>query len=195
MRVLALVLTIGLAAIVAGCVPSLHALYTEETTTFELGLLGVWEQGKGESLWEFSRKGTNTYSLAYTDNQGKAGQFEVRLVTIGERQFLDLYPEDPKEIENPYYKFHLFRVHTFLKLSIDRSALQLAGMNPTWLKTKLEADPTAIQHERVNNQIVITALPKDLQAFAYRYADDKEAFSAVITLKRIKGADVAAVIE
>jgi hypothetical protein len=195
MRALGFALSVVAASIAAGCIPSLHALYTDETTTFEPGLLGAWEQGKAESMWEFTQKGTNTYGLVYTDKQGKAGRFDVRLVAIGERHFLDLYPEDPKEVENPYYKFHLFRMHTFLKLSLDGSSLQLAGMNPTWLNEKLKADPSAIQHERVNNQVVITASPKELQAFVHRYADDKDAFSAVIKLTRIQAAEVAAVIE
>jgi hypothetical protein len=36
---------------------------------------------------------------------------------------------------------------------------------------------------------------KELQAFVHRYADDKDAFSAVIKLTRIQAAEVAAVIE
>jgi hypothetical protein len=181
----------GAALAVAGCIPSLQPLYTDKTTTFDPALVGVWEQANAESTWAFTRKEPNAYGLTYTDKKGHPGHFEARLVKLGDRYFLDLFPDDPQQIENAYYKFHLFRVHTFLKVSLDGSTLQLAGMDPSWLKRQLDADPTFVRHATVNNMIVLTAAPEELQQFLRGHADDKDVFTAVIHLARKDVASVA----
>jgi hypothetical protein len=191
MKPLTFPLVVGVALAVVGCIPSLQPLYTEKTTTFEPALIGVWQQDNAESTWAFTRKETNAYSLTYTDKQGRPGQFEARLVKLGDNYFLDLFPEDPQQVENAYYKFHLLRVHTFLKMSLDGSELQLAGMDPTWLKRHLDADPATVRHTTVNNMIVLTASPEELQKFVRRHADDKDVFTAVIHLTRNDAAWVA----
>jgi hypothetical protein len=178
--------------VVAGCIPSLQPLFTDKTTVFEPALVGVWQQENAESTWAFERRESNTYSLTYTDKQGRPGQFEARLVKLGDKYFLDLMPEDPRQVENAYYKFHLLRVHTFLRMSLDGSAMQLAGMDPSWLKRQLDANPTFVRHAVVNDMIVMTASTEELQKFAQCYADDKDAFSAVIHLTRKQAASVAA---
>jgi hypothetical protein len=192
MRSLTFPLVVGAALAVAGCIPSLQPLYTDKTTTIDPALVGLWEQDNGDSTWAFVQKETNTYGLTYTDKEGKPGQFEVRLVKLGNMYFLDLFPEDPQQGENAYYKFHLLRIHTFLKMSLDGSTLQLAGMDPSWLKRQLDADPAIVRHATVNNMIVFTASSEELQQFVRRHADDKDAFSIVINLTRRDAAAVAA---
>ena len=192
MRSLLFPLLVGAALLAAGCIPSLQPLYTDKTTTFDPALVGVWQQENAESTWAFTPKETNLYSLTYTDKQGRPGQFEVRLVKLGNRYFLDLFPEDPQQVENAYYKFHLLRVHTFLKMSMDGSALELAGIDPNWLKRQLDADPRVVPHATVNDMIVLTASPEQLQRFVRLHADDKDAFGAVIHLARMKTPAVAA---
>jgi hypothetical protein len=182
----------GAAMLVAGCIPSLQPLFTDKTTVFDPALVGVWEQENAESTWAFARNESNTYSLTYTDNKGKSGHFEARLVRLGDNYFLDLFPEDPKQIENAYYKFHLLPVHTFLKASLDASTMQLAGMDPNWLKRQLDADPMIVRHATVNNMIVLTDSPEELQKFVRRHVEDKDAFSAVIDLTRRAATRVAA---
>lgn len=184
MKPLRFSLLMGAAIMVAGCIPSLQPLFTDKTTVFEPALIGVWQQENGESTWAFARKESNIYSLTYTDNEGRPGQFEARLIKLGDKYFLDLFPDEPQQSENAYYKFHLLRVHTFLKVSLDGSNLQLAGMDPNWLKRQLDVNRSAVRHETVNNMIVLTATPAELQKFVRLHADDKDAFSAVIDLTR-----------
>jgi hypothetical protein len=174
MRSFTFPLVVGAALAVAGCIPSLQPLYTDRTTTFEPALVGVWEQESAESPWAFARKETNIYGLTYTDKQGKPGQFEARLVKLGDKYFLDLFPEDPQQVENAYYKFHLLRVHTFLKVSLNGSAMRLAGMDPGWLNRQLNADPAIVRHATVNEMIVLTASSEELQKFVRLHADDKD---------------------
>jgi hypothetical protein len=42
-------------SLVAGCIPSLNPLYTDENIVFEPALVGVWKQPQGTARWEFTK--------------------------------------------------------------------------------------------------------------------------------------------
>jgi hypothetical protein len=67
-------LLIGL-TILAGCVPSLNAVYTEEDLVFDPALVGVWTQEGNAARWEFSKSDGKSYRLLYTDERGQQGRF------------------------------------------------------------------------------------------------------------------------
>lgn len=184
MRLYNKLLVVAVSLVIPSCIPSLHSLYTDKDTPIEPAILGDWVQDSGDSTWLFAKKDNHTYRLIYTDKDGRPGEFEARLVKLGKQMFLDLFPEDPKLPENAYYKYHLLRAHTFLRVSVSASQMQLAGMDPTWLKSLLASDPDAIRHETVNDTIVFTASPKELQTFLMKHGGDPKAFAAVIELSR-----------
>ena len=185
MRLLNQLLVVTVSLVIAGCIPSLYPLYTDKDTTFDPAIVGSWVQDNKDSTWHFAKKDNNAYRLIYTDKEGRPGEFEARLVKLDKQMFLDLFPDEPKLPENGYYKFHLLRVHTFLKLSlVDGSEMLLAGMNPGWLQEQLASDPDAVRHETVNDTIILTASPKELQAFVAKHGKDEKAFSIVIHLTR-----------
>ena len=57
-------------------------------------------------------------------------------------------------------------------------------MNPKWLKTLLEEQPDAVAHEMVDDRILLTASPKELQAFVARYVGTEDAFGDSSQMKR-----------
>jgi hypothetical protein len=63
-------------------------------------------------------------------------------------------------------------------------ALGLVERTKNWLKSLLASDPDAIGHETVNDVIVFTASPKELQQFVLKHSADGKAFAAVIHLTR-----------
>ena len=186
-----LVLTLIVAMIVAGCVPSLNPLYTDKDVVFEPALVGVWaEKEDSEETWAFEKAGDKAYKLVYTE-KGKKGEFKVHLVKLGNTLFLDLYPDDTalKEIDrNDFYKSHLLLAHTFAKVTQIEPRLQMAFFNPDWLKKLLEKDPKAVRHEKIDeDRIVLTASTKELQGFVLEHANTKDAFGdEPSNLKRIK---------
>jgi hypothetical protein len=185
MRLYNKLLVVAVSMVIPACIPSLHSLYTDKDTPIEPAILGDWVQDNQDSTWLFAKQDNHAYRLIYTDKEGRPGEFEARLVKLGKLMFLDLFPNDPKLPENAYYKFHLLRAHTFLKVSVSASDMQLAGMDPTWLKNLLQSDPDAIRHETVNDTIVFTASPKELQEFVMKHGGDPKAFGAVIHLNRM----------
>jgi hypothetical protein len=184
MRFFNKLVVVAVSLVIPACIPSLHPLYTDKDTAYDPALVGSWVQDNEDSSWHFAKKENNAYRLIYTDKEGRPGEFEARLVKLDKQMFLDLFPEEPKLPENGYYKFHLLRAHTFMKVSVTGAEMQLAGMDPNWLKSRLESDPDAIRHETMNEMIVFTASPKELQQFVLKHSGDEEAFAAVIHLTR-----------
>ncbi len=161
----------------AGCVPSLHPLYTDADVVFDPALIGVWgEKSDAKETWAFTKDTGKAYHLVDTDKDGKTGNFVVHLVDLGGTRFLDLYPADPKMAENDFYKMHLVPAHSFALVSEIGPALGLAFLNPDWLKKTLESSPDAIKHEVVEDTILLTAQPKELQRFLLANLKTKNAF-------------------
>ena len=101
----------------AGCVPSIHGLYTDKDTVYDPALVGIWSEPNSTETWEFTQAGEKAYRLTITEDKGKTGRFQVHLVKLQGKMFLDLFPEDPNLPGNTdYYKFHLLPVHSFLRL-------------------------------------------------------------------------------
>ena len=176
--------------VAAGCVPSLNPLYTEKDLVFEPALVGVWtENDEAKDTWAFEKQGENGYRLIYT-NDGKTGEFEARLLKLGGTLFLDFYPDEAglKDLtRNDFYKSHLVPAHSFAKVMQIEPTLQMALLDPDWVKKLLEKNPGAIAHGQVaEDRIVLTAPTKELQKFVVQYA--KEAFGEgePSNLKRIK---------
>jgi len=176
---------LGLLIVLAGCVPSLHPLYTKQDLIFDPALVGEWSGKNSNDTWTFTKSGEKEYKLVYTDGEGKTGEFVVHLVKLEGRLFLDLYPQEPELKENDFYKMHLLPVHTFMKVQQIEPTLQMAILNPDWIKTFLQEHPDAVRHEKLDQDyIVLTASTKELQSFLIKYGDTKDAFGDLSDLTR-----------
>jgi hypothetical protein len=176
---------IGLLLVLGGCVPSLHPLYTDKDLIFDLGLLGEWEwkEDTGKEIWAFTKEGEKEYQLVFTDKEGKQGRFHVHLLKIDDRMFLDLFPQNSDLKESDFYKLHLVSPHTFMLVTQIQPTLQMAFFDPDWTKAYLKEHPEAIRHEKVDDQIVLTAQPKELQAFVLQHERDAFHKMGILTRK------------
>lgn len=167
----------------AGCVPSLHPLYTEKDAFFEQKLLGCWTDGK--DTWKFQKAADpNAYSLTMT-KKGDLGKFDAHLVKIENMIFMDLFPQKPDLKTNDFYKLHLLPAHTFIKVEQIEPKLTLSVMDPETIKEMLENDPNIIKHEILDDKrIVLTASTKELQDFLKEHADDKGLFGEPAEMER-----------
>jgi len=185
MRKISRFLLASLLFLLTGCVPSLHPLYTNDDLIFDQSLLGSWV-GEKKSGWTFSNDGDKkAYKAVYTDEDGKTGEFVAHLVKLKKTMFLDLYPADPSLAQNDFYKMHLVPAHSFLLVSKIEPELQIAALNPSWLKDYLAKHPEAIAHEVLEEkQIVLTASTKQLQEFLLTHVQTKDAFGDMSSWKR-----------
>lgn len=168
----------------SGCIRSLHPIYTEQDIAFEPGLIGQWSEDNSKEIWTFSKKETNSYTLVYTDDKGRKGKFSAHLAKLNEKLFLDLFPEERELKENDFYKFHFMPVHTFLYVKQIEPTLQMSFPDPDWLEKFIADNPKAIQHEETNDEIILTASTKELQAFWLKHLNTKVVFKDTSNMKR-----------
>jgi hypothetical protein len=191
-----------LAGVLGGCVPvlSLHPLYTEKDVVFEEKILGKWFDEEEETIhtYEFSRleEPPKTYKLTYTDDEGRKGLFEAKLVKLEDKLFFDIFTEQlPCDIEDAnkaewfYNAFLLIPAHTFVKVDFTEPKLKLALTDDEKMKELLEADPNAVKFESIDDKAVLTASTKELQKFVLKYADDERLFPTKINLVRKRTAE------
>ena len=191
MKGLALTCTLLALAIAAGCIPSLHPLYTDKDLVFEPALLGTWDGDGSGSSWQFAQAGENAYTLVFTDDSGRTGGFDAHLASINGRLFLDFFPQEPEIDANEFYMLHIMPVHTFALVELSEEELKLSVIDPNWLDELLAEEPGAVKHEIVMDFPVFTASTEELQAFVTRCADTEGAFSDPMNLKRIAEAPTA----
>jgi len=202
-----------LAGLLAGCVPvmSLHPLYTDKDLVFEEKLLGTWvdDPNNPETTWEFKRvadepkrngqfkrpeEQEKAYELIFSDNEGKKGSFFAHLVKLENKLFLDVYPSeppwdeaDPNKVDWVYNTLFLVPVHTFIKINGIEPQLKLQLTDDDELEKLLKEDPNAVEYTSIDNQPILTASTKELQAFVLKYADDDRLFTdeAILIRKEV----------
>jgi hypothetical protein len=172
------------AVLILGCGPamSLHPLYTEEDVIFEPALVGVWGE-KEDECWTFrkSSKG-NTYDFIYTSKGSNIGggadsmAFVGHLINLGGKMFMDAASR-----ESDVGPLLAIPVHAFLRLSLEGDSLGIAYLDDVWLKENIENNKIRIKHELVDDNILLTASPKELQELVVNCAEDKEAFDMEYT--------------
>src|SRR5688572_23751547 len=176
-------------ALIAGCVPSWNALFTEKDLVFDAKLVGTWNGDEGE-VWTFAKEGDKKYKLTYTDKEGKA-TFDANLVKLQDRQFLDVQI-DSAGYEglklNALAKITMLPAHLFFRVDEIGDVLKLAAPNPDWLGKHLESNPKAVAHLRKEEGVLLlTADTKELQAFVLKHAAGEALFGDSFTLKRKSG--------
>jgi len=187
-----------LAALLGGCIPviSLHPLFTEENLVFEEKLLGTWvddPKSPKNTSWEFRRAEAKekAYELIFRDKEGKKGSFDVHLVKLENRLFLDVFPkqfpseqQDWEKMKWAYNFFFFVPAHTFIKIDSIEPKLKMRRTINDEMKELFKEDPNVVKHELVDGKIILTASTKELQAFALKYAYDIRVFPRKIVLTR-----------
>jgi hypothetical protein len=173
------------ACLVAGCIPTLHPVYTGEDIVFDELLVGSWQADDGSTRWQFTRGSGKAYRLVLTDRSGKTGEFESHLTRFEGLTYLDLCPTDKGISGNDVYKAYLLPLHTFFRVDrLDKGELQMSSVDGRWLEQKLVENPEVLSHERIKGGFLVTATSEDLQAFLKQHQDTAGAFSKVSVLKR-----------
>jgi hypothetical protein len=182
-------LVVLLILLAPGCVPSLNPLYTEQDLIFDDRLLGDWaEDGDTADHWRFERLDERLYRVTCTEG-GKEGRFDVRLMDLDGRRYLDFEPSeeslDPVGLGG-FYRMHWVRAHTFAELGLVDGVLRMAMVNGDWLSKHLEQNPGSLAHRRRgSDELLLTASTEQLQRFVKTHAG--EMFGDAMELKRVRG--------
>jgi hypothetical protein len=196
-----------------GCVPivSLHPLFTKDEIVFEEKLLGNWvgDANNTGTEWQFARfdessaeglpkevKGEfkRLYRLTMSDREDHRGVLAACLVKLGNRLFLDIFPDqypsgesDIEKVKLLYNAFFFLPSHTFVRVdSIGDDALKLHLTDDDSFDKLIDAEPKAVECTSTEERPILTASTKELQAFVTKYADDKRLFPTELNFTREK---------
>lgn len=176
----------------SGCIPSIHKLYHEKDLLVKSELLGNWEDGDNDWVFEANAE-QNGYNLTYIEDRtmfvdsGTRSEFDVHLVKLGGSYFIDLYPGDNDHLDlSSLLTVTLFPVHIFAKVEfLDRKVL-IRFFDPDWLEDLLEEGRIQIAHEDTEDGFVLSASTDELQKFVTKYAKTDEAFLEAEVLSKKK---------
>jgi hypothetical protein len=178
----------------AGCIPSIHPLYTSNDIVFNPLLVGDWFEKDNSNRWKFESSGDSIYKLTYFEN-GVFGndsietrsEFDVHLVSLAGNYFIDLYPGDNSHIPiSGLLSSTLLPVHTFAKLVFNDGEFEIRFFSNEWLKQSILDKKLNIAYEKTNDLIVLTAPTRDLQEMVLRNVDNPGAFIEPKTLTKSK---------
>jgi hypothetical protein len=191
-----------LAVLLGGCVPivSLHPLASPDTLVFDQRLIGVWLEDPGPTSTlsdanalpdALEGEGDKVYRLDFRDEEGHKGAFLACLVKLGDKLFLDVFPRtfpsgeaEAEKTDLPYNALFFVRAHTFIRVNEIGSQLKMRLTDDEAFKKLIEGEPNAIEFTSVDDNPVLTASTKALQAFVLKHADDDRLFTDEIVLSR-----------
>lgn len=166
------------------CVPSLQPLYTAEDVIYDESLIGAWVDTAANETWIFSKAGKGEYKLVQIADDGSMGEFRARLVRVGTETFVDMLPAGNSSVHSGFIEGHFLPTHTFVHLMKNGDRVHVAVLEPKWLKETLAEKPDLLRHEKIDGDILLTAGPKDMQAFLRSNIKTRGAFTEPLELTR-----------
>lgn len=162
----AFIFTLASLILIAGCVPSLHELWTEKTLVYDEAINGKYQAG--DNIWEFvGNPDKKSYQLTIHEDENEFSSLVAHLVQIEDERFLDTYPADTRFDGGQWKVLHMVPAHLFFHVSGTDPNLVIAAMNPDKVGELLEEKPELVKHEVVDNNdyFVLTDSPENLQKF------------------------------
>lgn len=150
---------------------------------FDFSGIGVNQGSFNEDHREFTYRLTIIDSTEITSNNDYLRErYEAHLVLIEDQLFLDILPiraEVNQDVSNNF-----FPMHTFMKIELRKDQFDIIPFDSKKLLDLFSSNLIRLRHEKVNDQVVITAQPKELQKFLARYSEDETVFEEADTYIR-----------
>jgi hypothetical protein len=183
MRLIA-ICSLALVPILTACVGSIQPVYTDKDLVYDANLLGDWQDSSSSATASITAAKSTAYAIAFTDEEGRAGAFSGHLARIGDMTLLDLEPLALPETLSETYRDHFVPLHSFFFVEQGRDRLRLTTVDPGHLRDFLQAQPNAVAHFEHDNDIVLTAGPRELQPFLATYRKHPGVLTDPIVWKR-----------
>jgi hypothetical protein len=172
-----LIATLGVAALLCACIPSVNPFYTAKDVVFDTRLLGEWQEKdktNNPDVWKFESATNKMYKLTVTEKGSKQGEFDAHLFKLKQEYFLDLIPADCNYATNQadLVAASMFPGHLLVRVPQLEPELKLAFFDFDWLQKFLEKNPKALAHHKEGDHVVLTADTRDLQKFVLKHLDE-----------------------
>lgn len=169
------------ACLLAGCLPSLHPLYSEDATVFREELLGTWRflyrDGAGVDL-TFESIDDKAYRMTITGADEVDLVYLAHLVEVGDYMYLNFQLDFD---ERNLIHFNTLPSHQICRIRFDGDDLVTETHDEPWLTSYLTQHPDELDHTFIEigkyERLVITADTEELQQFFIAHGNDWEVAS------------------
>jgi hypothetical protein len=196
MKIRTVLFVVGLAGVIASCIPSLYPLYRPRDLLMDERLEGLFETGE-KDYWKIRRldpgfeklKGEwRQYNSGYTyklsvREEGEMEEFALHLLKLGEDLYLDFFPVD-YDIRHEFLDMHLVPTHIFAKVELTGQALIIHFFDIEWLEDLIDEKRIKISHVELQDRYLLSAKTEELQKFITKFANDSTTFIECDTLRR-----------
>ena len=165
---------------------SLQPFYTKTDLEADPGLVGSWGDKEGDVSFTFEEGKEKEYALVVKERDGEqlnSGEFVAHLMRLGGWWFIDFFPKE-KRGESVFSRAHFLRGHSLARLALGQDTMQVAFLDASWLRARIEEKSIDVQHERADETLLLTGTTEELQELAFLYANDDKAFAGPLSLER-----------
>jgi hypothetical protein len=181
----AISITMILSLIISSCtVFSVHPLYTPETLVQDSRLAGLWrEAGEGDAYVSITDAG-QSYLVTYTEKEDTL-LFEGNYLRLGEDFYMDLFPPN-KDESRELMMNNYFPVHSFQKIILSGTKLSVLMFDGEKMIDLFKQNRIRLNHELVEDYVLITAGTEDLVKFIRKYSSNSESFTDPMIFEKIQ---------
>jgi len=160
-----------------------------DTTIFKDTLLADFEDALGKKFSKLGRlesgdKEDLFYLMTVYEKGESTASFKAHFVKIGNELFVDLYPVDGLDTKSGASD-NYFPVHTFMKVKVSEKQFSLTAFDQGKLKDLFKSNLIRMRHEIVEDRVLITAQPKEIQKFLEKYSKDETVFEGTATYTKV----------
>ncbi|MCG8477439.1 MAG: hypothetical protein MI784_18385 [Cytophagales bacterium] len=202
--------------LVNGCsLVSLYPLFTEKEVIAVEGIDGVWEGSlnvpsikfKGGGLkknkdvsddkgvrWIVNRDTSSrapVYELRQLNKHGtELSNYQMFFGKVGKHTYANFYLEETNCKFDALAKMMVIPVFTFARVDWEGETIRFRWFSEDWINKLFNENKIRLKHETAVINTVLTASPKEMQAFVKKYGDHPKAYSSdFLELKKVRGSE------
>ena len=180
----------------AGCLTTLHPIFTAKDLITDPRLIGNWEKAKDKSKVIYRQPNVNElnnlspalqseagkiYMLDEKDEQGDIrSTYYAFMVKLGKYYYMDYYPASEKERQSAdnFFAAHYIPMHSIYRIEFkNNNSFNVQRLDGGYLEKLIKNKQIRIRHEVMEDGgIFITAPTEELQQYLIKYSDVPEAY-------------------
>jgi hypothetical protein len=181
----------------AGCLTTLHPIFTGKDLVTDTRLIGNWEKAKDKTKVVYrqpdadeinnlsqalQKEAAKIYMLDEKDGQGNLKSTNYAfMVKLGKYYYMDYYPAGKKERQSSdhFFASHYIPMHSIYRIQFkNNNSFNVQRLDGGYLEKLIKNKQIRIKHEVMEDGgIFITAPTEELQQYLIKYSDVPEAYS------------------
>ena len=180
----------------AGCLTTLHPIFTEKDLITDPRLVGHWEKAKDKTKVIYRQPNANEvnnlspalqseagkiYMLDEKDEQGNIRSTNYAfMIKLGKYYYMDYYPASEKERQSAdnFFAAHYIPMHSIYRIEFENNnSFNVQRLDAGYLEKLIKNKQIRIRHEVMEDGgVLITAPTEELQQYLIKYSDVPEAY-------------------